>query len=248
MNRTTRSLHLTDEGRNYLAKMVSISHQVDDLKHLSSQQENLSGSLKLTAPIMLGQHDIPEILVKFKNKYPKVKISLTLMNRKVDLIEEGYDIAIRAGHLNDSSLYAKHVSEVVVKTVVSKAYLHSNEMIKHPKDLVDHNCIVNTAVANPRRWPYQIDGAEKLIKVDGDMEANDSTYIVELVKAGLGVARVPLQYVKQELSSGELVELLTEFNPPALPVNIIYPSAKLMSATQRALIDFMGAEFEQSLG
>lgn len=246
INRTTRALHLTDEGRRYLQKMSHISAQIAELRNLGKQEESLTGHIKITAPVMLGQHEIPELLSRFQKQHPDVSISLTLMNRKVDMVEEGYDIAIRAGHLPDSNLYARKVGEVSFKTVASPGYLKNSPPLTYPQDLHDHNCIVNSAMNNPGRWAYRMGDKHKIYKIDGNIESNDSTCILGFVIAGQGVARLPGNYLQHALDSGALVEVLEEYRSQPLPVHILYPSNRLMSVTLRVLIDFLVANFNSS--
>jgi len=244
INRTTRSLHLTTEGRNYLVRMEAISNQVEGLKFAKQEQNRLTGSVRLTVPIMLGQHYVPRVLSKFKGEHPDVEISLTLMNRKVNLVEEGYDLAIRAGKLTDSNLHAKNIGQVLFKTVASPDYLDNSAPLKNPMDLRKHNCIVNTAIARPKSWQYKIKGSSKSVKVSGSLETNDSSCILSFVRAGHGVAILPERYVQGDLESGNLREVLGKFISEPLPVNIIYPSNRLMSNTIRTLIDSLALTFE----
>lgn len=245
INRTTRSINLTDDGRKYLDKMAEITSQVEALKSLNRSQTECVGQVKITAPMMIGQMVAPALLSAFKAAHPKVSLSLTLMNRKVDLVEEGFDIAIRAGQLSDSSFYARKIGDIAFKTVATKKYLENSPVLQAPKDLLAHNCIVNTALSNSKRWLYNVGTQEKAIKVSGDIESNESACIFSFVKAGLGVAVLPEFYVKEALAAGELIEVLSEFRAQPLPLNIVYPSNKLQSPAINTLIDFLSTGFEQ---
>lgn len=245
INRTTRSFHLTDEGRRCLQKMTHISELIAELRTADKGSNTLSGRIKITTPVMLGQLDVSRFLSQFKEAHPDVSISLTLMNRKVDLVEEGYDIAIRAGHLTDSNLYARQVGETAFKTVVSPSYLKKAPPLAHPKDLHQHDCIINSAIANPRRWSYSVNGTNKIYKINGSIEINDSTCILGFVKAGQGVGRLPDNYIKRALQAGEVIEVLSDFRPAPLPIHILYPSNRLMSGTVRALVEYLIECFSQ---
>jgi len=247
VNRTTRSLHLTDDGRRYLEKMMEISSQIEILRTLSEDECHLSGKVKITTPMMIGQFIVPELLADFKSRHPHVSLSLTLMNRKVDLIEEGFDVAIRAGHLSDSSFFARKIGAIAFKTVASSDYLKSSPQLNEPKDVRAHNCIINTALSNPKRWSYKIDNKIRNIKITGSIESNESACILSFAKAGLGLAMLPEIYVQEELASGSLVEVLGDFASEPLPINIIYPSNRLQSRTIRSLIDYLEANFKKVL-
>lgn len=245
LNRTTRSLHLTDVGQVYLSKMKDIMAQVDQLSQQEDENTQLSGLVKITAPIMLGQYDIPQILSSFSQHHPDVRLDLTLLNRKVDMIEEGYDLAIRVGYLADSNFYARKIGQVRLKTVVSSSYLTKSQTLNTPKDLIAHNCLTNTALAQPKRWLYRYENTNKRFKVDGHIQTNDSLAILAFIKQGLGVGQLPEFYVNQCLNSGELIEVLDEYAPEPLPVHLIYPSNRLTSATLRTLTDYIIQQFQE---
>lgn len=244
VNRTTRSLNLTDDGRKYLEKMAEISSKIEALKELKESRSNLSGKVKITAPMMVGQFIVPELLANFKSLHPDVNLSLTLMNRKVDLVEEGFDVAIRAGHLSDSSFYARKIGDIKFKTVASSSYLRNSPRLKEPKDVYQHNCIINSSHSSSRRWSFNINNRLKAIKVSGNIESNESACILSFAKAGLGLAMLPESYVHKDLASGRLIEVLSEFATAPLPLNVIYPSNRLQSHTIRALIDYLVSNFE----
>lgn len=246
VNRTTRSLHLTDDGRRYLEKMAEISSQIEALKALNEDKSHLSGKVKITAPMMVGQIIVPDLLSEFKARHPDISLSLTLMNRKADLIEEGFDVAIRAGNLSDSSFFARKIGDIAFKTVASRAYLKNSPPLNEPRDLCEHNCIINAALSSSKRWSYKVNHKIKAIKVSGDIESNESACILSFVRAGLGLAVLPEIYVREDLASGRLIEVLSDFASEPLPLNVIYPSNRLQSPTIRALIDYLVTSFESA--
>lgn len=245
INRTTRSLHLTDDGHKYLERMATIISQVASLKALTiEEQSNLSGRVRLTTPMMLGKQIVSDLLAEFKREHPDVKFDLSLMSRKVDLIEDDYDLAIRAGNLSDSSFIARRIGDVSFKTVASANYLKNSPSLKAPKDLSEHNCIINSTLSNSKRWSYKVEKITKTIKVTGDIESNESACILSFAKAGFGVAVLPSAYVQEDLATGHLIEVLSDFANNPLPLNVIYPSNKLLNPTVRALIDFLVVKFK----
>lgn len=237
IHRTTRSLHLTRDGKEYLNRMEEILNHIDYLRVGSNTTGALSGRVKITSPVMVGQQDISKIVAQFKAENPEVDLVLRLENRHVNIVEEGYDLAIRSGELTDSNFYAKKVSEIAFKTVVSARYFKTNAEINSPFDLSSHNCIVNTVLSSSRRWNYVIDGVKKAVKIDGTLESNDAFCILEFAKYGNGVAQLPSQYVQQGIESGELIEILSEYALKPHPISLIYPSNRLLSRTTKALID-----------
>ncbi|WP_299003909.1 LysR family transcriptional regulator [uncultured Shewanella sp.] len=237
IHRTTRSLHLTEDGKEYLARMATILHQVNDLKATPETNGPLSGRIKMTTPVIVGQQDIAKIVAQFKVNNPKVDITFTLENRSVNIVEEGYDLAIRTGMLSNSNFYARKVSDISFKTVASPHYLKNNPVINTPIELHSHLCLINTARPNPRRWTFNIKGLKKTVKVNGTLETNNAFCILDFAKSGVGIAQLPDQYVKDSLKKGELIEILSDFALEPIPINVIYPSNRLLSHSTRALID-----------
>ncbi|WP_462181516.1 LysR family transcriptional regulator [Pseudoalteromonas gelatinilytica] len=243
LNRTTRMIQLSDEGSQYMEKMNEIIDYVQELQLLKNDASILYGRIKLTAPMMLGQYILPQLLAEFRSLHPKLALSLALMNRKVDLIEEGYDLALRVGMLADSTLHARKIGSIAFKTVASKAYLQKNGIPKFPKDLVSHQCLINTNAATPRKWQYQVNGQDVLIKVDGTIESNDSMSLLSFAKQGLGIVVLPDLYVNDAIDRGELAEVLPHNHRPSLPINMVYTSNRYLSPSLRTLIDFLFERF-----
>ncbi|MDC3211658.1 LysR family transcriptional regulator [Pseudoalteromonas distincta] len=239
INRTTRSLSLTEDGKAYLLKLSDIRAQVTELRRSKTQQQQIKGLIKITAPIMIGQYMLPVALAEFKDLHQDVDLAISLMNRKVELVEEGFDLAIRVGHLNDSTMVARNIGNMHFKTVASPHYINTHGMPSTPKDLKNHQCLINTAVTNAKRWSYLIDGKSTVIKVAGSLEVNDSQSLKAFAIANQGIAQLPSFYVDAAIQSGELIEILSDYVPSPLPVNLLYPSQRLLSPTVRALVDYL---------
>ena len=221
INRTTRSLSLTEDGKAYLLKLSDIRSQVTELRRSKTQQQQIKGLIKITAPIMIGQYMLPVALAEFKELHQDV------------------DLAIRVGHLNDSTMVARNIGNMRFKTVASSHYINTHGMPSTPKDLKNHQCLINTAVTNAKRWSYLIDGKSTVIKVAGSLEVNDSQSLKAFAIANQGIAQLPSFYVDAAIQSGELIEILSDYVPSPLPVNLLYPSQRLLSPTVRALVDYL---------
>ncbi|WP_404324868.1 LysR family transcriptional regulator [Cobetia sp. UIB-001] len=239
INRTTRALHLTHEGHRYLEKVEQIIAQVDDLSDMRNDSQQVRGRIRMTAPMMMGQYVLPELLASFRRQHPQVEISLNLINRKVDLIEEEVDLALRAGYLDDSSMVGRSVGELAFKTVASPDYLARCGTPLAPAALSEHDCLINPALSSARRWRYQVDGKPTLIKVNGSLEANESLCLRDFALQGLGIALLPALYVTRGLEQGELVEVLADFAMPPLPIHLLHPSQRLIRPAVRALADHL---------
>lgn len=239
INRTTRSLSLTEDGKAYLLKLSDIRAQVTELRRSKTQLQQIKGLIKITAPIMIGQYMLPVALAEFKDLHQGVDLAISLMNRKVELVEEGFDLAVRVGHLNDSTMVARNIGNMHFKTVASPHYINTHGMPSTPKDLKNHQCLINTAVTNAKRWSYLIDGKSTVIKVAGSLEVNDSQSLKAFAIANQGIAQLPSFYVDAAIQSGELIEILSDYVPSPLPVNLLYPSQRLLSPTVRALVDYL---------
>lgn len=239
IHRTTRSLQLTEEGRLYLEKMSIISHQVAELQVLHTDSQYVKGHIRLTAPMMIGQYVLPESLSRFKKAHPQIEISISLMNRMADLVEEGFDLAVRVGRLADSNMIARSIGHMNLKTVASADYLQRMGVPTQPKQLTRHNCLINSGISVPRRWSYEVNGKATSVKIEGDLVANESLCLKAFAIAGQGIAQLPTFYVEKELATGELVEILSDCAPPPLPINVVYHSQRLISPAVRALVEFL---------
>jgi len=239
LQRTTRSISLTDEGRRYLEKMDAVTQSVRELWQLSPDERRIGGHIRLTAPPLFASQFLTDALDAFMGEYPDVSVSTTLVNRDVDLIEEGYDIALRVGNLKDSNLVARVIGKFSLCVVASPGYIKTHAALEHPRDLAKHHCLINTLTKSPRRWRFQQGKRKFTVKVDGAYEANDDIMLRRFAASGFGVACLPNYFVRDQIGSGELSPLLGAFMPEPLPICIIYPSRQLLSPAKRVLIDHL---------
>ncbi len=246
VNRTTRSLHLSAEGQVYLEKLKQITADVQHLKSLGETEQGLVGHINLTAPMMLGQFVLPDTLARFQEVHPEVGISVTLINRTVDILEEGFDVAVRAGHLTDSSLMSQTVGSISMTTIASHAYLERFGWPQEPKDLTAHNCLISDPTAQSARWSFRTDGKDFAVRVSGSLRANDSLCLKALSLAGVGIARIPRQYVSKELDADALIEILPEYAPPAIPLNVVHHYGRRARPALRAFVDFMADDLRRA--
>jgi len=244
LQRTTRSISLTEDGKRYLQKMDAISQGVRELKGQPGKDQSSEEHIRLTAPPIFGPEFLGEALNSYMQQYPFVTISTTMMNREINMIEEGYDLALRVGELEDSNLVARTVGEFSLSVVASPEYIEHYKKPKHPKDLVNHNCIINTLTKSPRRWMFQEGGRKFSVKVDGRCIANDDMMLQSYACSGLGIAFLPSYVTSEQVDKGNLKLILKKFIPDPLPISVVYPSRHLLSTAKRNLIDHLidGAE------
>ena len=247
LERTTRSISLTDEGRRHLKKMDLISQEVRGLVSLSGENGRVEGHIRLTAPPVLGPQFLHEAIIAFLHEYPSVSLSTTFVNREINLIEEGFDLAVRIGELEDSNLVSRSIGEFPLALVASPSYLEAHGEPAHPKDLASHNCLINALIQTPRRWRFRNGRRSIFVKVDGRCEANDDLMLQSLSCAGHGVAYLPACIVEPYVSKGELVPLLTNHLPAPLPISIVYPSRHLLGTAKRLLVDHLIVQAERQL-
>ena len=239
LERTTRSINLTDDGRRYLQRMDAISQGVRELRSLSGESARVEGRIRLTGPPILGPRFLHAALDAFLHQYPDVSLSATFVNREINLVEEGYDLAVRVGVPDDSSLVSREIGRFPLALVASPGYINSHGRPEHPKDLAGHNCLINTLTQAPRRWGFRDGRRAFSVKVEGRCDANDDLMLQALACARQGIAYLPAYFVQESISKGELLPLLSNYLLEALPISIVYPSRQLLGKAKRLLIEHL---------
>lgn len=239
LNRTTRSLSLTDAGERYLAQVEPIVEAVDAANRSIGQlRQSVTGRLRLTAPYFLGELFLADWVIAFQQTHPQVTVELQFDNHLLDLPASGIDLAVRAGVMGDSSLVARHLFDVVWLTVASPAFLARAPAVATPADLTDFAAI--TTVVDPGRvtWHFGAGDDEVSLHPKASLQVNDLRVAGKAAMAGLGLARLPLLVVQDALAAGDLVELLPGWRRPPNPVQLVYHRRRLLTAAQTAFIEF----------
>lgn len=238
LQRTTRKLSVTDAGRIYYQHSERALLALDEAKQAVTQmQATPKGSVRMTAPVEF-QPLVP-VLADFLKRYPEVRVSLELSNRHVDVIKEGFDLAIRAGELRDSSLVAKQLATAHFVLVASPDYLKQHGTPTKIEELRDHDCILGIANGSQSTWRLCSKNKTVSIPVSGRMSLNHLGAALLAAEKGLGIAHLPRMRCGRSLKEGRVVELLPNSCPTMGKVSAVYPSREFMSPAVRALIDHL---------
>ena len=245
--RSPRQLTLTEEGEKYYrhcSKAVEALTEAELM--LSASQQEVTGTLKMAVPIETGQLVVGRLVAKFLQAYPGLQVELELTNRVVDPISEGLDAVVRIGDMSDSNLAARRLWSTGKLLCASSDYLARSSAIKRPEDLANHERVTVSSGFLASHWCFELDGKEVLVDPPSRFRVNNITCAREAAKAGLGLASIPAMLCQEELASGELVEVLPEWQQPKVSIYLLFPERQLMPRKLRAFIDFMvenGAEF-----
>lgn len=245
LERTTRSIRLTDEGRSYLIKMDVIYQNVQELVSPSSDNSIVEGHIRITCPSVLGSYFLSSVVDSFLTENTNVSISTRFVNGRVNLIEENFDMALRVGKLVDSNLISRLIGQFPLTVVASPEYLKRNKTPIHPGDLTKHNCLLNSQFRAPRRWKFRRKNKFISTKVNGSYEANDDLMLLSLACAGTGIAYLPSLLTKKYIEDGELVSLLDDYLPDPLPISLVYPSRDHLGAAKQLLIQYVTLQAEK---
>ena len=241
--RTTRKITVTEAGLTYFKHC---QHLVDGLKQAEDALQDLNslptGLLKVTAPITYGERFIGPLLNKFMTLHPKLKIELILTNKTLDLVEEQIDIAIRLGHLPDSNLISKRLSQRQLLVCASPEYIKAHGQPYTLSELTQHNCLIG----NLPLWHFSEKQKNKSIRINGSLTCNSGYALVDAAIKGLGIVQLPDYYVQQAIESGQLVECLKHYREPQQGIWALYPNNRYQTAKVRLLVDYLSEHFLKS--
>jgi DNA-binding transcriptional LysR family regulator len=245
LNRTTRQLSMTEAGEAAYEQAQDILLRVGRLRdEIETTSATARGRLRISAPRTFGDGELSRGIMEFLPLYPDIRLELTLEDRFVDLVLEGYDAAIRVSALADSSLIARKLASFRVVVCATPDLIASHGRPEHPSELSDLPCLVDTNVQFRANWQFH-DGATRIsVPVKGRVEANSPHAIAAAARAGLGFCRVPSLIVNQDVASGRLVTLLDDYEPQELGIFIVYPHRERMPVKLRVFIDHLVAWFE----
>lgn len=246
--RTTRSLTLTQAGRVFFEASLQPILQLEDArKSLYGKDSILTGTLKLTAPEDLGSYVIAPAIAELSRRHPSLSFELRYTNEVLDLVRDGFDIAVRIGRLNESRLKAKRAGEVVLIPVASPKYLKDKDTIRQPADLKHHDCLTLNYRDTIERWTMRSSQGSTSVEVKAKITCNQMTSLLHMALAGGGVALVPSYICARALAAGKLVRLLPAWSTAALNVSILTPLAPSASARLKITVDHLHTALTRSL-
>ncbi len=245
IRRTTRRLNLTETGQGFYERSARILADLDEAESAAAQSHGeLRGRLKVALPLSFGIRHMSGPISEFSRRHPNVHFELDLNDRRIDLLEEGADLALRIGKLGDSSLIARRLFDARTVVIASPAYLEQYGVPGTPADLARHRCLVYSNLSDPTRWVCrEPDGTALHVDVQPAMAASSGDFICAQAVEGHGIAMQPTFIAGASIAEGKLVPLLSDYEWPVTPAYAIYPPTRHLSYRVRAFIDFLADEF-----
>ncbi len=235
MVRTTRSLTMTEAGRNYFEQCLPAIVILEEAnKSLKDKDKSISGLVRITAPEDMGASVISSAIAKLSLKYPSLNFELSFNDAVVDIVKDGFDVAIRLGKRKDSGLKLKHAGEIVLIAVASPKYLKGKNKISHPAELKDHICLSHFW---SKQWLMKSKSGKAEVNVKSKVTGNQMLSMIRMASEGSGVAFVPKYLCDSYLKEGKLVHVLPEWKSPPIQVSIITPIAPSTAARIKVTVD-----------
>jgi DNA-binding transcriptional LysR family regulator len=240
LNRSTRRLHLTEAGNGYYARCRQILAEIEEAEAQANALQALPrGHLRLAVPVTFGLKNIAPVVSAYMTSYPEVTFEVVVSDRYANLIEEGFDLAIRVGELRDSNLVARQLMSARLIVCASPAYLRRNGKPKGPADLTSHACLIYTGTITPSTWEFEASGRREVVHVEGPLTSDSAEFVHHMALAGHGVVRGPSFSFSADIAAGHLVPLLEGWqSAKKLPVHMLYPHRSPLSAKVRSFLDF----------
>lgn len=245
--RSTRSHALTEAGRLYYQRCRQVLDTLEEARlEVHRAEHEVSGLLRVAAPVAFGRIHIVPRLAAFYERYPKMKIDLQLDDSFVDLVAAGIDVTFRVGELKDSRLIARRIGSVARAVIVSADYLKRHGIPRKPEDLVAHNCLLYTGIDNFNEWTFY--GAKDkaiTVRVGSNFQSNSSEAIRQGVMEGLGICYSPTWIYGRDLREGTVQSVLCDYKPSTLPLNVVYQPERRPSIKINSFVDFFTEAFNQ---
>lgn len=245
LRRSTRSLTPTEVGLAYYERIRQLLLDYDALNDSVRNSANApSGLLRISAPVTFGVSQLAPHLVEFARRYPDIELDVNFSDRLVNVVDEGFDLALRIGNLTDSSLVARRLCPIRSVVVAANAYLEQHGEPTHWSELEHHALIVDTNFRDPWHWPFRDAGQQiHLQPVRGRIKFSNAEACIEAACAGLGIARVPMFIAEKALNTRRVMPILSAFEAPPLALHAVYPPARYLAQKSRVLIDFLAATY-----
>ena len=244
INRTTRRHHLTEAGFAFYERVKIILAEVEAAEGSAAMSGGTPrGRLRINAPVSFGIHALARHLPDYLAAYPEVSVDMSLSNRYVDLIDEGFDVVFRVGELSDSGLIARALAPYRLRLCAAPSYLANHPPISHPRDLGQHECLGFSYTELRTRWTFVGPEGEITVAVSGTLMVDSGEALLMAARAGMGILLQPCELVREDLAAGRLVQVLPEYPIPTRPFHLLYAPDRRMTPKLRSFIDFAVAAF-----
>jgi DNA-binding transcriptional LysR family regulator len=244
LNRSTRKLSITEAGQAYLDRCRQIVAEVDDLEDaVSNMSEAVRGVLRINAPMTFGMHHLTPAIAVFQNAHPDLQVDLALDDRVVDIVSEGFDLAIRIANLGESSLVARRLAPIRLSVCASPAYLERRGHPTEPAELVDHDCLGYTYSSARDNWRFESDDGVVEVQISGRFRANNGDALRTAALAGHGLILQPTFIVGDDLRAGRLIRVMADYEVAPFSVYAVYAHRQFLSNKVRTFVDYLGSHF-----
>jgi len=240
LNRTTRTISLTDAGKAYYERCQQIVIDAENAsRSVSRLQDEPRGLLRVNAPTSFGSRHLLEHLSQFLHRYPEVTLEIEFNDRRIDVVAEGYDVVIRVGYVGDSNLVARAFTRSRMVVIASPEYLRQHGTPQRASDLEQHHCIAYTLTANPLNWEFRKGDEHVQVKLSARALCNNAETMVALTCGGIGITRMPLFNCEREVDEGRLKVILDDYEQPEFGVYAVYPHRQYLTAKVRVFVDYL---------
>lgn len=244
INRTTRRQHLTEAGLAFYERVKIILAEVEAAEGMAAISAGTPrGRLRINAPVSFGIHALSRRLPDYLMAHPEVSVDLSLANRYVDLIDEGFDVAFRVGELSDSGLIARRLAPYRLRLCAAPSYLARHAALTHPTELARHECLGFSYTELRTNWSFEGPDGLITVPVSGKLMVDSGEALLMAARAGLGIMLQPCELVREDLAAGQLVELLPDFPVPTRPFHLVHAPDRRMTPKLRSFVDFALAAF-----
>lgn len=244
LDRTTRNVSPTELGTVYFDHCLRILADIDEAERaVTDLHASPTGLLRLSAPLTFGMQYLNDAVLDFLDQWPALEVDVHYSDARVDLIEDGFDLAVRIGALEDSSLMARRLAPIQLGLVASPAYLERFGRPEHPRDLRDHSCLLYSYQATGTSWRLQGPDGETIVRVEGRIAANNGQALVDAARRGLGIALAPEFIAADAIRTGELEFILPSWSAGRLDLWAVYPHRRYLAQKVRLFIDFLAERY-----
>jgi DNA-binding transcriptional LysR family regulator len=246
VRRTTRRSNMTEAGHAFYHRVKPALMEINDARRKAADERSEpAGLLRIGAPVLFAATYMVPAVSAFMARYPGIEIALKVSDRKVDLLQEGLDLAVRIREMADSSLKARRLGELRVVAVGSPAYFSRYGRPKHPDDLTRHQCVLRHAEGDSETWTFRVGGRRKAVRVHGRFRSDSAAATHAAIASGLGIGLTPLWQVRRLIDEGTVEVILEDFEDTKIPIHAVWPASKIPLSRARLFVDLLAARLKR---